>query len=119
MILFVPRSIQADTYFFPQVSSTVFNKPPTKAELIAKATDMAVENHLSVHLVLAVIDCESQWNPHAVSPTHDHGLVQINAPSHSDITIAQMEDVDFSLNYMAEHWKAGHQNEWSCYRMLK
>lgn len=29
-----------------------------------------------------IVQCESQWNPGAVSPTNDHGLFQINATYH-------------------------------------
>ncbi len=31
-----------------------------------------------------IADCESRMNPHAVSPTNDHGLFQINAVHRAD-----------------------------------
>lgn len=30
-----------------------------------------------------IVQCESGFNPNAKSPTNDHGIFQINAPSHS------------------------------------
>ncbi len=31
----------------------------------------------------SVVGCESRWDPHAVSPTNDHGLFQIHGGSRS------------------------------------
>lgn len=44
--------------------------------------------HDEVSTAFRVADCESNYDPSAVSPTNDHGLFQINAmwnqPGHSD-----------------------------------
>jgi soluble lytic murein transglycosylase-like protein len=77
----------------------------------------ANQYHVSSFVMKKVIDCESEWNTHAVSPTHDYGIAQINKSWH--FTKEQMFDPEFSIDFMAQEFKKGHQKEWSCYRHLK
>ena len=67
-----------------------------------------------------VINCESGGDPKAVG---DHGtsfgLVQINLPSHPEISREQAEDPVFALKYLQTELKAGRGNQWTCYRLYK
>ena len=71
-----------------------------------------------------VAQCESNMNPGAVSPTHDHGLFQINA-----VHRGQFESVtgqawsrvyDSYWNTMYAQWLYDRQgwSPWSCSRVL-
>lgn len=73
-------------------------------------------HHIDAAKFKAVIQCESQWDTHAVSKTNDYGIAQIHLKSHPDITREQAEDPYFALNWAAQEWQAGRAHEWSCYR---
>lgn len=45
-----------------------------------------------------------------------YGLVQINLPSHPDVTYDEATDVDFSINFMAKQFAKGNQKIWSCFK---
>lgn len=63
------------------------------------------------------VKCESRYNPKANGDGgHSHGLVQIYAPAHPNITHTQMHDIDFSLDFLAKNLKEGHKNMWTCLR---
>jgi hypothetical protein len=67
----------------------------------------------------AIVSCESDYNPKANGDHNtSHGLVQIHAPSHPNITHTQAHDIDFSLDYLAKNLKAGEGHMWTCYRNL-
>lgn len=48
-----------------------------------------------------------------------HGLAQIHLPDHPQITLAQAQDPDFSVSFMATQFAAGHASLWTCWRDLK
>ncbi len=87
----------------------------SKDDLKTIATAVAAEHGLNAARFLKTIDCESHWNPRAISKTADFGLVQVHAASHPNISREQMYDPYFSLEWMAGEWEAGHQRAWSCY----
>lgn len=87
-------------------------------DLKTLATAAALAHNLNTDHFLKTIECESHWNPTAVSSTDDHGLVQINRPSHPEITLSQMNDPWFALEWMAEQWDANNQRAWTCWRTL-
>lgn len=78
-------------------------------------------------IACAVLVCESQGNPNAVSPTNDHGLMQINAmwndPDHAD-PVAQWigarwgsrYDPGTNLGMAVKIRNAYGWDSWSCYR---
>lgn len=66
------------------------------------------------------IQCESNWVTTAVGDNGNSlGLVQIHMPAHKNITREQAFDTVFSIEYMAKEFSLGHQNIWTCYRLLK
>lgn len=63
------------------------------------------------------IECESGYAPSAVNPLSGAtGLVQILPSAHREITKEQMLDPDWSVQWMAQNWKA-HKAWWVCARM--
>lgn len=86
-------------------------------DLKTLATAAAIARNLpNINHFLDVIQGESGWQYNADSPTNDHGLCQINAPSWPAITLAQAYDPYFCLNWMAQQWQEGHARYWSKYR---
>jgi soluble lytic murein transglycosylase-like protein len=59
-------------------------------------------------LLCKMTGLESGWDPGAIGrvDNNDHGLVQINAPSHPDISIEQAIDPAFALNWAAKSMAA-------------
>ena len=47
------------------------------------------------------------------------GLAQINLGYHPEVSLAQAQDPDFSVHFMAEQFAAGHAPSWTCYREKK
>lgn len=46
------------------------------------------------------------------------GLAQIHLPSHPNITKAQAQDPEFSINFIAKEMSEGRAWKWSCWRKL-
>lgn len=70
-----------------------------------------------VPLMRAIIACESSNDTKAVKITkreQSYGLVQINRLAHPEISIAQAEDPDFAVGYLAQQISTGHVSQWSC-----
>lgn len=72
-----------------------------------------------------IINCESHYDTKIQSGYYANGvreksfgLVQINLPSHADITYEQAIDPDFSLNFLAENLSKGKGNMWSCFKII-
>ena len=78
---------------------------------------MAKEHGLNVNHFLAVVSCESNWNPQAVSPTNDYGIAQIHIKSWG-FTKEQAFDPAFSLDFMAKQWDEGNASAWVCWQKL-
>lgn len=59
-----------------------------------------------------IIVAESQYNPQAIGD-HGlaHGLVQIREDFHPNISLDEMTDIDFSLNFLAQALVAGKCNQ--------
>jgi hypothetical protein len=70
------------------------------------------------------ITCESHWIAKQ-SDLHyknggrekSYGIAQIHLPAHPWITKAEAMDKDFSINFIVDEFKAGHQCKWSCYKL--
>ncbi len=82
---------------------------------------------VSYDTMYSIVDCETghTFNPLIQSFAYWHGiredswgLVQINLPSWPDITKAQAQDPNFSLNFLGEKLSQGKGYLWSCYRLL-
>lgn len=62
----------------PVVNEVDFFKVPLSHSLQQYIYEICSDNDLSVSLVIALIDQESNFNPECVSDTNDYGLMQIN-----------------------------------------
>lgn len=96
------------------------DEPPLSSkQMVAFATQQAVEAHISPSTVLSVISCESSWDIHAVG---DHGtsfgLVQIHLPAHPDVTREMAEDPEFAISFLVRNLAEGNGDMWSCFKML-
>lgn len=98
---------------------------PTKAELVAYATERAVEAKLSPTKVIQVINCETAgtWDPKIQSRAkykngkqeQSFGLVQIHLPAHPNVSYEEATDPYYAIDFLIDHWKKGNQWMWSCY----
>lgn len=89
----------------------------TKDDLKTIAATTAVHYGLNTKNFLAVVQCESKWNPNAIG---DHGtsfgLVQLHNPEIDwGITREQAQDPALALEIMAKAWHRGEARRWSCY----
>lgn len=80
------------------------------------ASETAEYNGLNPYVFDLIISHESQWNPHAISKTHDYGIAQINLHYHPDVSKIEAENPQWALVWMATEWKQGRESEWSTYR---
>ena len=62
----------------PVVNEVDYFKVPLSHSLQQYIYEICADNDLSVSLVIALIDQESNFNPECVSDTNDYGLMQIN-----------------------------------------
>lgn len=67
-----------------------------------------------------IVACESRWNPRAVSRTNDHGLFQINRPSHPTLWKAgeSMYDPVWNTLGAARLVERGGWGAWVCARIV-
>jgi soluble lytic murein transglycosylase-like protein len=79
----------------------------------------AKKYNVATSTIHAVVKCESGYNKNAIGDGGtSFGLVQINLPSHPNITREQALDVDFALDFLAYHLSKGNGRMWTCWRML-
>jgi hypothetical protein len=94
----------------------------------------AKEYGVSAQSMLAVIDCESRFEPEIQSHhtyternvprgykvgdrEQSYGLAQIHLPAHPAVTKEQALDPEFAIDFMAKNMKSN-PNMWSCYRIV-
>lgn len=97
-------------------------EPPleTKEEMVAYTLKRAKVSGVSPDVALAVISCESSWDPNALGDSgQSHGLVQIHAPSHPSISPSESTDPRFAIDFLVSALARGEGNMWTCYRSLK
>lgn len=93
--------------------------PATARRLFARRFDQ-IERDLSIpdHLVCKVCSLESAVDPGAVgvSDPHDHGLVQINALAHPEVTLQEAFFPSFSLAYLGRTLATVYSklHDWDC-----
>ncbi|MHB1097903.1 MAG: transglycosylase SLT domain-containing protein [Gemmatimonadaceae bacterium] len=90
---------------------------PSLKEIALNAAQDANLSKEDTRQMIATIKCESHWNPKAVSDTGDYGISQWHLTAHG-MTKAQAFDPEYSLNKMAHAFKNGHQEWWTCWRVL-
>lgn len=72
----------------------------------------------SAYEMTQTVSCESNFDPTALnSSSGARGLVQILPSAHKDVTKAQMNDPDWSIQFMAKNWNI-HKRWWECARLL-
>lgn len=111
----------------PQPAVSPAPPPPPPAPAPAGTIQSIVERHFGAAAgqAMRIAECESSLNPAAVSVTDDHGLFQINAPSHR----GQFERVtgrpwsavyDAEANTIYAKWLYDQQgwSPWACRRVL-
>jgi soluble lytic murein transglycosylase-like protein len=95
--------------------------PSPKIQYMILAGSISAQYNVPMPLLKAVVACESSWNTkakHITSREQSYGLSQINLLAHPEISIAQAEDPQFSLTYLAKGLSTN-PNAWSCYRVVK
>ena len=67
-----------------------------------------------VSTACAVMMCESQGNPNAISPTNDHGLFQINVVHRNSFDWSRRYDPHVNTAYAASLWGRKGWQPWTC-----
>jgi hypothetical protein len=77
------------------------------------------------HNARKIVQCESNWNPNAVSPTNDHGLFQINRRWHERDFVRvtgqpwhKVYDPEFNSQYARWLYDRQGWRPWACSRVL-
>lgn len=94
--------------------------PLTIPQLQAIASSSAEHYNLTprqTRQMFATVSCESNWDIYATSSTDDFGISQINANAHPDISLSEMDDPYFSLDYIAKEFSLGNERMWTCWRL--
>lgn len=65
---------------------------------------------------VAIAKCESGFNPKAVSPTNDHGLMQINKTVHT--VEGDIYDVETNLKFARTLYDERGWQPWTCNKMI-
>lgn len=65
---------------------------------------------------VAIAKCESNLNPKAVSPTNDHGLMQINKTVHT--VEGDIYDVETNLKFARKLYDERGFQPWTCAKIL-
>jgi len=89
--------------------------------LKAYAQSIAERDGLNAKRFIGTLECESAWIWNAKSHTNDHGVAQINARWHPNITKEQMYDPYWSMEWAANEWKTKGvrgAKQWVCYKNL-
>lgn len=91
-----------------------------KEDMRAYAVREAREEGVSSSVVLAVIQCESQWHVFALGDHgHSRGLVQIHNLYHPEVSDEEAYDPKFAIHFLIGALKKGQGNQWTCYRLLQ
>lgn len=88
------KFLDADGQLGPRTAKDLFRKRVKEIQAVKGIPD---------DLLCKMTGLESGWDPGAIGrvDNNDHGLVQINAPSHPDISIEEAIDPQFCLNWAA------------------
>lgn len=115
----VPATIHAEEVTLMQEAELNI-RTFTKEELVELTKQIADEYGVSPEVMIAVVQCESQFNPDAYNASENsRGLVQIHEASHPTITDEQAYDPYFALHFLGENLANGNGKMWTCFRQMK
>lgn len=110
-------SIQADTIVYaqePEEREVVqIEVRYTEERIIEKIRETFPEDP---DRAVAIAKCESGFNPKAISPTNDHGLMQINKTVHT--VEGDIYDVETNLKFARKLYDERGWQPWTCNRMI-
>lgn len=111
--------------FYTRAEAQVVEPVPI-VETLPMMSDRIAENYgVASSTLRNLVWTESRWDPNAVSPTGDCGLVQINSevnPSEQYVPCDKAKDPAYALNFAAQYLAAGKSDQWvacNCYLYLK
>jgi soluble lytic murein transglycosylase-like protein len=81
----ITETVEVPVYIkeeLPKVEDITYYDVPLSKSLQRYIHEISADNNVPVSLVMAIIEHESGFNPEAVSPTDDYGLMQINKINH-------------------------------------
>lgn len=114
----------ANLFFIPSSDAQPVSIPPSPptystSTVAAYIKDAAQQHGLNPIAFSKVIGCESNFDASAVGDQGtSFGIAQIHLPAHPDIATSSALDAEWSIDWMAQQWAAGHQGMWSCYHIL-
>lgn len=72
---------------------------------------------VSIPSMKRIVGCESSWDAvatHVTKREMSYGLSQINRLAHPGVSVAQAEDPEFALDYLASGLSTNHASMWTC-----
>ena len=111
------------THYHPPTTTTTVpvTAPPPAVERTGECAgwEAVVASYFPASQVgsaCAVLMCESQGNPNAVSPTNDHGLFQINVVHRDSFDWSRRYDPHVNTAFAAQLWGEQGWSPWACAR---
>lgn len=95
---------------------------PSETEMQLYAMKQADKEGVSFHEIFVTLDGESDWRNIQSEVVRDgkqedsHGVCQIHAPSHPELTKEQLYDPYFCIEWTAQQFKEGNASQWTAYR---
>lgn len=130
MFAYIPGVLMGTSFLATLLSPSVLivSGPPalileTKPQMEQYLKKYAGEKKVPYQVVHDIITCESNWDADVQSHfvykgvrEESHGLVQINLPSHQDVTKAQANNPKFAIEFLVDNYAKGNADMWSCYK---
>lgn len=76
---------------------------PTTAEILAHIEEVSARHHVSPKLVAAIVEVESEFNPHAVSRRGAQGLMQLMPATAASLDVEDSFDIRENLDGGVRH----------------
>lgn len=129
-VFLVPEAVAAPIVVSTSYKDTVLEAPPGlkidsykepvfKGDYRALAYELAIAKGIDGDTIVAVIDCESSFNPNAIGDNGtSFGLSQIHLPAHPHIKKSQALDPEFAITFMVSEFEKGNAWKWTCWKKL-
>lgn len=96
-------------------AATITPQANIEAMIALYGSDLSSSTQAHISQVIA---CESAYNPNAVGKLGELGLVQIYLKYHPSVSREEALDPEFAVKFIIQAFRDGHENWWSCHKLL-